>query len=87
MDRPNNPQAFPSEGIVIGKSEDGQTRNFPSLDRGMTLRDYFAGQALTGHMSTSYHLFSNHKNAYVVAELCYSYADAMLKARLNEEKE
>lgn len=42
-------------------------------DPGMTLRDYFAGQALVA-MGTRW-------GPETVAEECYRYADAMLEAR------
>lgn len=48
----------------------------------MNLRDYFAAKALTGALSgpCAYpNVFAEHQRA--VAELCYSYADAMLVAR------
>jgi len=56
----------------------------------MTLRDYFAGQALAGWIATitdeearSYDgepvAFREHQDA--VAATCYGYADAMLRAR------
>ena len=45
---------------------------------GMTLRDWFAGQALAGYRAASD--FSSHGQAYV-SEQCYRDADAMLKAR------
>ena len=43
---------------------------------GMTLRDYFAGQALAGWVTGS----GNNDEDYV-AQVCYEYADAMLKER------
>lgn len=42
---------------------------------GMTLRDYFAGQALAGTGSVNYHTIKE------MAETCYKIADAMLEAR------
>jgi hypothetical protein len=45
-------------------------------DKGITLRDYFAGQALAGLLSC------DDKRGYsYVAKDCYSYADAVLKMR------
>jgi hypothetical protein len=44
--------------------------------RGMTLRDYFAGQALVGLLSRSDFL-----RAKIIAENAYAYADAMLEER------
>ena len=45
-------------------------------DPGMTLRDYFAGQALAGLVSKTSHLTHD-----THAELAYQIADAMLKQR------
>jgi hypothetical protein len=45
---------------------------------GMTLRDWFAGQALAGMMA---HKDSAKWTRNEVAGDCYAYADAMLKAR------
>jgi hypothetical protein len=49
---------------------------------GMTLRDYFAGQALSGYIA---HLGSQDIHASGYAKECavesYAFADAMLKAR------
>lgn len=47
---------------------------------GMTLRDWFAGQALAGYFANSH---TPHKNAVDndMAEYCYSAADAMIAAR------
>jgi hypothetical protein len=44
----------------------------------MTLRDYFAGQALAGMMA---HDQTSSWQDYEVAGDCYVYADAMIKAR------
>ena len=59
--------------------------------RGMTLRDYFAGQALMGSLanSTRHANFSpNDLNAYcsVTADVAYSMADAMIAEREKGEK-
>ncbi|WP_417733156.1 hypothetical protein [Rosistilla oblonga] len=45
---------------------------------GMALRDWFAGQALTGVMNGIHH---PHNHPDLVADLSYHMADAMLKAR------
>ena len=63
-----------------------------STDFGMSLRDYFAGQALSGSLASqtleSHWAFSqlpdeaNDDTAKKgIAKLCYDIADAMLKAR------
>ena len=45
-------------------------------DSGMTLRDYFAGQAII-----AYHADGNFSASEDVANWCYKIADAMLEAR------
>ncbi len=69
--------AFPGERIVW------DAPNHPSreIDRipvsGMSLRDYFAGQALAGLM------FMESENTFIHdATNCYKMADAMIKARM-----
>lgn len=47
-----------------------------SYQSGMSLRDYFAGQALVGLLASSDQVV--HVD---VAQTCYVYADAMLKER------
>jgi hypothetical protein len=46
---------------------------------GMTLRDYFAGQALAGYMACASH--PQAPNDETMARYCYNAADAMLQAR------
>lgn len=46
---------------------------------GMTLRDYFAGQAL--HEYSGYAQFTIPETFNVVAERCYQMADAMIAQR------
>jgi hypothetical protein len=45
---------------------------------GMTLRDWFAGQALAGYFANAH---TPHQNATDCADYMYRVADAMLKAR------
>lgn len=47
---------------------------------GMTLRDYFAGQALAGYFAAPYtpHMNADHART---AKYCFAMADAMLVAR------
>ena len=78
----HNPPAFPinSPGFVYG---DG-TAELPYTNEGMTLRDYFAGQALQGicaYMRDNGVPFANSQEINEAAELAYSVANAMLKAR------
>ena len=78
-DKPENPQAFPS-GSVITPSGDV----FPDYS-GMTLRDYFAGQALAGILAGGFADTVPHDDingGSDAAFFAYSYADAMLKARM-----
>ncbi len=62
----NNPPAFP---LDTGKL---------TINQGMTLRDYFAAKVMQGLLTsdTGYTMSSAQ-----IAELAYSQADAMLKAR------
>lgn len=51
-------------------------------DNGMSLRDYFAGQALNGFITAHKDgQATEFQNAEHVASWCYEWADAMLKAR------
>jgi hypothetical protein len=76
-DRPENPPAFPRP-----HSEDRFNEDAAAAQRGMTLRDYFAAAALTGHISciSGANLTSEKWHAEA-ARLSYQTADAMLKAR------
>ncbi len=70
--------AFPSEGEGFG--------NRNHWTPGMTLRDWFAGQALVGMLAYSHvnpQRGNYHENCLVegVAEDAYRYADAMLAER------
>lgn len=70
-----NPPAFPNEGF-----DDPQTD-------GMTLRDYFAAQAMQGDVAAQaegWHVFAPETTAETLlssARLYYRMADAMLRAR------
>jgi hypothetical protein len=71
----NGKPAFPRGGI--------------GYNEGMTLRDYFAGQALAGIVADNATIKLVAQTAYdeglkvveVVSMSCYEYADAMLKER------
>ena len=57
---------------------------FPSsfvmeLNQGLTIRDYFAAKAMQGLIERGFTEFGNRESSY--ANLAYTYADAMLKAR------
>lgn len=65
----NNRPAFPRSG-------DADTGTSPQ--NGMSLRDYFAGQAL---IACILHQQAAQLNEKTIADCAYSYADAMLEAR------
>jgi len=71
--KPVNPPAFPSTPTVTTATGIKLEDHYP----GMTLRDYFAGQALAGMLAHGV----SHEGEAVAAEVAYSYADDMLKAR------
>lgn len=71
-----NPQAFPSM-IIRGYNEQGNPV-FETDEEGMTLRDYFAEQALPNIEC----LYSSEEvSDDEMAFYCYKLADAMLKER------
>jgi hypothetical protein len=53
--------------------------NWDSYQDGMTLRDYFAGQALIGYLSGSITSIGGTKSD--VAKWVYEFADEMIEAR------
>lgn len=69
MEREFGGFAFPQTDFLV----DGSTANYG--DAGMTLRDYFAAQAMQAILSEAETFWEG------VAPLAYQYADAMLKAR------
>jgi len=77
MDKIENPPAFPrtGEGMFDPKYDEA----------GMTLRDWFAGQALANAAEMSYAEYygkgGNRDVRRMIAEHCYDIADAMLAAR------
>lgn len=70
MSKPNGGPAFPTE------SKEWAARS-KEIHEGMTLRDYFAGQALAGSCADK----TFWANTNDRAELCYLIADAMIAAR------
>lgn len=71
--------AFPSE------SYDAEV-DMDTIKPGMSLRDWFAGQALAGQLAFSPHdSFEKLHKPDEVAERMYAFADAMLAARSNKE--
>ena len=58
------------------------------IQHGMSLRDWFAGQALAGLLSKGdYHSASSVQSVTYTAACCYLMADAMLAARSQESSE
>ena len=73
--------AFPQKRLY----RDGQGIDHEIHETGMTLRDYFAGQALAGIMGPNYDWFTSGtetgSRTHEAAFFAYSLADAMLAAR------
>jgi len=80
MSKPENPQAFPCETFMEATNRVMSERDRKTTHPGMTLRDYFAGQALSvTDIGTGI-------TAKGIANKCYSVADAMLKERKKHEE-
>lgn len=81
--KPENPPAFPFEY----EESSSPNFNYRTAHQGMTLRDYFAGQALIGILSLGKEACLSLETggglvvADAIAENAYFQADAMLKAR------
>ena len=76
----NNPPAFPQKRQIYRSGF--ATKEYEPVE-GMTLRDYFAAEAMQG--AIAHGLFNADKGnkdyAEYVSMIAYVYADAMLKAR------
>ena len=68
---PDGGPAFPRAGLKLAGGVDPSTN-------GMTLRDWFAGQAMTGVLALQDADERSYEN---LAMHCYAFADAMLAAR------
>ena len=77
MSTDNGGPAFAQPMSTEHRIKDGQVI---SLMAGMTLRDYFAGQALAGMMANSAEVVY-YKPPSDVANVCYQFADAMIAER------
>lgn len=73
----DNPQAYPCLDSSRGE--------LSMRDPGMTLRDYFAGQAIIGIMSTAAAFDRVDRRIDMVARKAYEFADAMLAERKSHE--
>ena len=71
----DNPMAFPTHDAHPGTDPRSQI-----LTGGMTLRDYFAGQALAGVLADGA-LQVREADCPAIAATCYDIADALLAAR------
>jgi len=77
--------AFPAPDFIVDTAklkEDGFQRM--GMIQGMSLRDYFAGQALAGFLACyDFLIVAKENQTYeeASAEKAYEYADALLKAR------
>lgn len=87
-EKPFNPPAFPCEAqgnrSVPPEHDHLQTGIYSSKFPGMTLRDYFAGQALAGFMANANMPFAPdyaEVEPRQIADASYDIADAMLAAR------
>jgi len=67
--------AFPAFSVSEYR-EDGYGGTFSITERGMSLRDWFAGQALAGYMVTDPDVLPE-----LAAKMVYAIADAMLAER------
>lgn len=89
MEKSDGGSAFPKTGN-FGRENEAQ---FDSLDReGMSLRDYFAGQALIGAIVVAEggYMFDKRDEGPTLSEIAsdsYKYADAMLLAREGKASE
>ena len=82
MSKDTSPSAFP---IPIGEAT--QAHMYNRAQHGMSLRDYFAGQALAGFMGNSETRFTTDTHLtwqQKASKQCYLVADAMLEARKDE---
>lgn len=84
-EKPFNPPAFPCEAqgnrSVLPEHDHLQTGIYSSKFPGMTLRDYFAGQALGGMSSVALDDGDMLMGWADMAKAAYKAADAMLAAR------
>jgi hypothetical protein len=81
--QPANPPAFPCE-IALYPVECGSNKMVYGKKPGMTIRDYFAGEAMQGWRSNPNGKYTTHQDA---ADEAYRYADAMLRVRSKTQEE
>lgn len=71
----NGGSAFPVMGQFLTKDESGPVIQF---QKGMSLRDYFAGQAVAGYCSSQEFAHTPYE---IIAEMSYMQSDAILAER------
>ena len=76
-ERKDGGTVFPTVGHFGQEGDRGYTGCFSN---GMSLRDWFAGQALSGYLSDP-DLMLNDDSIPRIASGCYAIADAMIEAR------
>lgn len=74
-EKKENPRAFAMSCFV--------NDDYSYIQKGMNLRDYFAGQALMSMLNAPQKI--KDEDFDIAAELSYKFADAMLKARLTPQ--
>ncbi len=81
MDKP----AFPRDNQFIPNHvKEEKTGKFVEGSTGMSLRDWYAGMALQGMLSTDPHVCIDSDGGALMANACFRMADAMIKERDNE---
>lgn len=72
--KPSNPRMHNPDGVYASEAR---------LEDCFTLRDYFAGQYLQGHLSSEYYAGQNtsKENVLAISKTAFLFADAMLEAR------
>jgi hypothetical protein len=73
--------AFPGECVRVTRQDDVVIRQEDIQWPGMSLRDWFAGQALAGYRAKNFNYDVGHDEQGTVAKWAYEDADAMLRAR------
>ncbi len=75
MDKPDGGPAFPFSALSPGGPD------IYKDNEGMSLRDYFAGQALVGMLASDSSVDRTKVNKAVWSSAAYAFADAMLAER------
>ena len=77
---PNGGPAFPCDPFIASKP--GHESVAKRLAEGMTMRDFFASQAMQAQLTAFWALETHHGWSHdAIAQEAYAMADAMIKAR------